>query len=158
MTQVAAKLGMLLTPTCFVNLPCCLRLDRCREGPPHTCRLGIRPVGCVSLMSESMAPSGPVGIPGGILSLLGTPPDKAPLSSSGISSMCSGLGFKAFLLQLALLGPSPITQYFNCPRTTGQSAGVSQTCLGWGTSPQRMPSLCWLLPVIWPENRVTFIG
>lgn len=34
MTQVAAKLGMLLTPTCFMNFPCCLKLDRCREDPP----------------------------------------------------------------------------------------------------------------------------
>lgn len=141
MTQVAAKLGMLLTPTCFMNFPCCLKLDRCREDPPHTCRLGIHLVGYVSLMSESTAPSGPVGIPGGILSLLGPPPDEAPLSPSRINSMCSGLGFKAFLLQLALLGPSPITQYFSYPRTPGQSAGVSQTCLGWGTPPQRMPSL-----------------
>lgn len=63
-----------------------------------------------------------------------------PGSTLGAPAYGSGPSFP----QLALLGPSPITLQLS--HTLGQSAGVSQTRLGWCTSPQRTPSLCGLHP------------
>lgn len=77
--------------------------------------------------------------------------------------MCAGLGLKVFLPKLSPSQPTPITHYFNLPRTPGQSAwGLPNTPLLVHFTPLRVlffPTLLFFEPVTWPlGKKVTFIG